>query len=64
MYLLEPIRIYATKKEIDEYHYRLGLIRITEIGESQATMEMVKNKYLTNPQDIIQRGSSFEPLYD
>jgi hypothetical protein len=47
-YLLEPIRIYATKPEIDQYHYGLGTIRITEIRESQAMMEMVKNTYLTH----------------
>jgi hypothetical protein len=45
---LEPIRIYATKQEIDEYHDRFGTIRITEIGESKEMMEMVKNTYLTN----------------
>ncbi len=44
-YPLEPIRIYATKQEVDEYHHRLGTIRITEIKESQ---EMVKNTNLTN----------------
>jgi hypothetical protein len=37
-YPLEPIKIYAIKQEIDEYHYRLGTIYITEIGESQAMM--------------------------
>ncbi len=37
-HLLEPTRMYATqhKQEIDQYRYHLGLIRITEIGESQA----------------------------
>jgi hypothetical protein len=43
-----PFTIYATKQEIDPYWYRCGLIRITEIGEAQVMMEMVKNQYLTN----------------
>jgi hypothetical protein len=62
-YPLEPITIYATRQEIDQYQYRLGLIRITEIGglgliriteigEAQAMMEMVKNEYLTNLHEI------------
>jgi hypothetical protein len=34
-YPLEPTTVYATKQEIDQYLYRLGLIRITEIGEAQ-----------------------------
>jgi hypothetical protein len=51
-YPLEPIRIYATKQGIDQYRYRLGLIRIRiiEIGEAQVMMEMIKNDYLTNLQ--------------
>jgi hypothetical protein len=49
---LEPITIHATKQEIDQYLYRLGLIRITEIGEAQAMMEMLKNEYLTNLHEI------------
>jgi hypothetical protein len=40
-YPLEPIKIYANKKEKDEYSDRLGTIHIAEIGESQAMMEMV-----------------------
>jgi hypothetical protein len=51
-YPLEPIKIYATKTKIDEYRNRLSLICITEAGESQAMMEMVKNTYLTNLHDI------------
>jgi hypothetical protein len=51
-YPLGPITIYATKQEIDEYQYCLGLIRITEIREEQAMMEMVKNECLTNLHDI------------
>ncbi len=48
-YPLEPIRIYRTKPEIEQF---LGLIRITEIGESQKMMEIVQNQYLTNLHDI------------
>jgi hypothetical protein len=44
----EPITIYATKQKIDQYRYCLGLIRITEIEEAQAIMEMVKNEYFIN----------------
>jgi hypothetical protein len=42
----EPIKIYATKQEIYQYSYRHDLIRITEIGEAQAMMEMIKMKML------------------
>jgi hypothetical protein len=31
-YSIEPIRMYATKQEIDQYPCRLGLTRIAEIG--------------------------------
>jgi hypothetical protein len=51
-YPLESITINATKQEIDQYGYRLGLICITEIGEAQATMEMIKNIFITNLQEI------------
>ncbi len=51
-YPLEPITKYATKQEINQYWYRLGLICITEIGEAQAMMEMNKNEYLTSLQEI------------
>ncbi len=44
---LTPITIYVTKQEIDQYLYRFGLIRITEIGEAHE-MEVVKNEYLNN----------------
>ena len=30
------------------YHYRLGIINITEIGETQAMMEMVRYEYINN----------------
>jgi hypothetical protein len=40
-YPLEPITIYATKQEINQYQCRLGLISITEIGEEQTMMEMI-----------------------
>ncbi len=47
-YPLSPIEIYATKQEVDMYHYRLGIINITKIGETQAMMEMVRYKYINN----------------
>jgi hypothetical protein len=51
-YPQQPIKRYATKQEIYEYRCRLGLIRITAIGESQAMMEMVKNTTLNNLHDV------------
>jgi hypothetical protein len=51
-YPLTRITMYATKQEIDQYRYHRGLIRITEIGEAQAMMEMVKNQCLTNLHDV------------
>jgi hypothetical protein len=33
-YSLDPIKIYATKREVNEYNYRLDTMGITEIGES------------------------------
>ncbi len=51
-YPLEPTQIYGTKQEKDQYRYCLDLIHTTEIGESQAMMEMVKNTYLNNLHDI------------
>ncbi len=43
--------MYAAKQEI-EYRFRLALIRITKIWESQAMMEMVKNTFITILHDI------------
>jgi hypothetical protein len=51
-YPFTPITIYATKRKIDQYPYRFEFIRITEIGEAQAMMKMVKNKYLNNLHDV------------
>ncbi len=51
-YPLTPISTYATKQEIDQYLYHLGLVRMTEIGEVQAMMEVVKNEYLNNLHDV------------
>ena len=45
-YPLSPIKIYATKQEVDKD--RLGIINITEIGEAQAMMEMVRHEYINN----------------
>ena len=47
-YPLSPIKIYATKQEVDLYKDRLGIINITEIGEAQAMMEMVRHEYINN----------------
>jgi hypothetical protein len=33
-YSLDPIKIYATKRKVSEYEYRLDTMGITEIGES------------------------------
>ena len=51
-YPLSPFKIYATKQEVDLYKDRLGIINITEIGEAQAMMEMVRHKYIGNVQNI------------
>ncbi len=42
-YPLSPITIYATKQEVEQYKDRLDFINITEIGEAQAMMEMVRH---------------------
>ena len=47
-YPLSPIKIYATKPEVDQYKDRLGIINIAEIGEAQAMMEMVRYEYINN----------------
>jgi hypothetical protein len=46
--LFSPIKIYATKQEVDLYKDRLGIINITKIGEPQAMMEMVRYEYINN----------------
>ncbi len=51
-YSFNPIKIYATKREVYEYNYLLDTMGITEIGESQAMMEMVKNNYLSNLENV------------
>ncbi len=52
-YSIDPIQIYATKnREVDGYNYRLETVGITEIGESQEMMEMIKNTYLNNPENV------------
>ena len=45
-YPLSPITIYATKQEVEQYKDRLDFINITEIGEAQAMMEMVRHEYI------------------
>ncbi len=51
-YPLSPITIYATKPEVEQYKDRLDFINITEIGEAQAMMEMVRHEYIGNLQNI------------
>ncbi len=51
-YPFEPIKIYATKQEFDQCNYCLSLVYITEIGESQAIMEIVQNEYLINLHNV------------
>ncbi len=51
-YPLIPITIYATTQEIDQYRYFFGLIRITEMGEAQAMIAVVKNEYLNILHDV------------
>jgi hypothetical protein len=45
-YPLSPIALCATKQEVEQYKDRLDLINITEIGEAQAMMEMVRQQYI------------------
>ena len=45
-YPLSPIAIYATKQEVEQYKDHLDFINITEIGEAQAMMEMVRHEYI------------------
>ena len=51
-YPLSPITIYATKPEVEQYKDRLDFINITEIGEAQAMMEMVRHEYIGNLQNV------------
>jgi hypothetical protein len=46
------ITIYATKQEVEQYKERLDFINITEIGEAQAMMEMVRHEYIGNLQHV------------
>ncbi len=47
-YPLSPIKIYATKPEVEQYKDRSDFINITEIGEAQAMVEMVRYEYINN----------------
>jgi hypothetical protein len=47
-YPLSPITIYATKQEVEQYKDCWDFINITEIGEAQAMMEMVRHEYIGN----------------
>ncbi len=44
--------IYATKQEVEQYQDSLDFINITEIGEAQAMMEMVRHEYIGNLQHV------------
>ncbi len=46
-YPLSPITIYATKREVEQYKDRLDFMNFTEIGEAQATIEMVRHYSVT-----------------
>ncbi len=50
-YYLDPITIYATKREVYEDNYCLNTLGVTEIGESQAMM-MIKDTYINNLEDF------------
>ncbi len=49
-YSVNPIKMYATKREVNEYNYRLDTMGIIEIGESQAMMMMmmITDMYINN----------------
>ncbi len=51
-YSLDPIKIYATKREVNEYNYRLDTMDITEIGESQAMIMMIKDICINNVENV------------
>jgi hypothetical protein len=51
-YPLSPITIYANKLEVEQYKDLLDFINITEIGEAQAMMEMVRHEYIENLQNV------------
>jgi hypothetical protein len=51
-YPLSPITIYATKQGVDQYKDRLDFINITEIGEAQAMMAMVRHEFIGNLQNV------------
>ncbi len=77
-YPLSPMTIYATKQEVKQYKDRLDFINITEIGEAQAMMEIVRHECIGNVHHVStditrflvpttqfrQRYSSLEQPYD
>ncbi len=50
--ILSSITIYATKQEVEQYKDRLDFIYISEIGEAQAMMEMVRHEYISNLHNV------------
>ncbi len=51
-YPLSPITIHENKQEVEQYKDLLDFLNITEIGEAQAMMEMVRHKYIRNLQHV------------
>ncbi len=51
-YSLDPIKIYAIKRDVNEYNYLLDTMGITEIGESQAMMTTLKDIYINNLENV------------
>ncbi len=47
-YSLDSIKIDATKREVNEYNYRLDTMGITEIGESQPMRIMIRDIYINS----------------
>jgi hypothetical protein len=48
----DTLSIHATKREVNEYNYRLDTMCITEIGESQAMIMMFKDIYNNNLENV------------
>ncbi len=63
-YPLEPITIYATKQEIDQFQYRPGLIRITEIGEYRQWWRLLKTNTSTIYMKSAQISNEAQTIMD
>jgi hypothetical protein len=51
-YPLSPITIYATKPEVEQYKDCVDFLDITEIGQAQAMMSMVRHENIGNLQHV------------